>query len=86
MIDASKKTIAADDDEGAAGGGDNKQAQIDALTVKIEVMQKNAEIELKHAKEYAAKVAKEMLDKKLMEARFSYEEEHEHIAAQYETM
>ena len=80
MIDANKKTVA-DDDEGGAAGGDNKQAQIDALTVKIEVLQKNAEIELKHAKEYAAKVAKEMLDKKLMEARYSYEEEHEHIAA-----
>lgn len=38
MIDAGKKVVAADDEDGGEGGGDNKQAQIDSLTVKIEVM------------------------------------------------
>ena len=41
---------------------------------------------MRHAKEYAAKVANEMLEKKLMEARFAYEEELEHIAKQFEDM
>ena len=90
MIDKAKKAMTGvggpgdeDDEEGGGeggAGGDNKQAKIDALENKIEVLQKNQEIELRHAKEVAAKNADELLDKKLMECKFAYEEELEHIS------
>ena len=90
MIDNVKKNMVAaamdEDEEGGGGGGDNKQAQIDALNAKIDVIQKNNEIELRHAKELAAKNANELLDKKLSECKFAYEEELEAIADQFETI
>jgi hypothetical protein len=86
MIDAGKKLVTADGDEGGEGGGDNKQAVIDGLQTKIEVMQKNFDIELRHAKEFAAQQAQALLDKKLMEARYTYNEELEVLAGQFEDM
>ena len=41
---------------------------------------------MRHSKETAAKNAQELLDKKLAECRFAYEEELEHISAQFEAL
>lgn len=91
MIDKAKKAMTGvggpgdeDDEEGGgeggAGGGDNKQAKIDMLENKIEVLVKNQEIDLRHAKEVAARNADQLLNTKLAECRYAYEEELEVIS------
>jgi len=50
------------------------------LKNKLELIHKTQEIDLRHAKESATKMAQDMLDKKLTECRFAYEEELEFIA------
>ena len=49
-------------------------------------MLKNQEIEMTHCKETAVKMANELLQIKLGEARFAYEEELEAISSQYEEL
>ena len=56
------------------------------LKNKLELIHKTQEIDLRHAKESATKMAQDMLDKKLTECRFAYEEELEFIAKQFEEM
>ena len=72
--------------ESAAASGDTKKSETEALKNKIVVIQKNFEIEMKHAKEVAAKNALELVQQKLAESKFAYEEELEHIAKQFEAM
>ena len=53
---------------------------------KLELIAKTNEIDLRHAKETSTKMANEMLEKKLMECRYAYEEELEFITKQFEEM
>ena len=70
--------------EDAEGGG--KKNEVETLKNKIIVIQKTAEIDLRHAKETAAKHADAMLNQKLAEAKYVYEEELEFISKQYEDL
>jgi len=70
----------------AAGGGDSKKNETEALKNKIIVIQKNFEIEMKHAKDVASKNALELVTAKLAESRYTYEEELENISRQFEEM
>lgn len=56
------------------------------LRAKIETLIKTQSIELRHAKETAKNEANKMLNTKLSEAKFAYEEELEHICSQFEEM
>ena len=56
------------------------------LKNKLELVHKTQEIDLRHAKESATKMANDMLTKKLGECRVAYEEELEFIAKQFEEM
>ena len=58
-----------------ADAGDSKKSETEALKNKIVVIQKNFEIEMKHAKEVASKNALELITAKLAESKFTYEEE-----------
>ena len=77
---------AAADAAGGGGEGGAAKGQADALQNKINIMIKNQEIEMRHCKETAVKMANELLQVKLGEARFAYEEELEAISSQYEDL
>ena len=64
----------------AGGAGDSKKSEVEALKNKINVIQKNFEIEMKHAKDVASRNALELITAKLAESKFTYEEELEHIS------
>lgn len=61
--------------------GDVVKQERDMLRAKIETLIKTQSIELRHAKETAKNEANKMLETKLSEAKFAYEEELEHICA-----
>lgn len=69
-----------------ADAGDSKKSEVEALKNKINVIQKNFEIEMKHAKDVASRNALELITAKLAESKFTYEEELEHISKQFEDM
>jgi nitrogen regulatory protein PII-like uncharacterized protein len=70
-------------DEGGGGGGKN---EVEILKNKITMIQKMAEVDLRHAKETAAKHAQELLEQKLAECKYVYEEELEFISKQFEDL
>ena len=72
--------------DSAAASGDTKKSETEALKNKIVVIQKNFEIEMRHAKDVAAKNALELVQQKLAESKYAYEEELEYIAKQFEVM
>lgn len=84
-FDAVKTSAAAAAVAGDEGGGGIKN-ELETLKNKIAVIQKNAEIELRHAKETASKNAQELLAQKLAECKFVYEEELEFISKQFEDL
>ena len=56
------------------------------LKNKIDQIIKVNEIEMRHSKETAAINANDLLDKKLAECKFAYEEELESISLQFENL
>ena len=60
--------------------GDTSKQEIAQLQNKMELIKKTQEIELRHQKEVSTKLCNELLEKKLNECRFAYEEELEYIA------
>ena len=84
-FDAMKKAqAAAGGGEGGGGaggeGGGSGNAKVDALQSKINTIQKTQEIENRHLRETAIKSAQELLEVKLAECRFVYEEELEYLS------
>ena len=79
-FDAMKKGQAGAGENQGGGGGESGNAKIDQLQNKINTMQKTQEIESRHIKETAIKQAQELLQVKLAECRYAYEEELEYVS------